>query len=87
MNIVKFVCAKINDVSISSFKRILKNLISGRNYSDTIPHQVQEGVHGLEGVEQQHVVVEHLGQHLLLRPEEVAGLGGVGAQKDHGQTE
>ena len=37
MNIVKFVCAKINDVSISSFKRILKNLISGRNYSDTIP--------------------------------------------------
>ena len=36
MNIVKFVCAKINDVSISSFKRILKNLISRRNYSDTI---------------------------------------------------
>ena len=30
MNIVKFVCAKINDVSISSFKRILKNLISGK---------------------------------------------------------
>ena len=43
-----------------------------------LPHQVQEGVHGLEGVKQQHVVVEHLGQHLLLRPEEVAGLGGVG---------
>jgi len=36
MNIVKFVCAKINDVYISSFKRILKNLISGRNYSDAI---------------------------------------------------
>jgi hypothetical protein len=30
------VCAKINDVYISSFKRILKNLISGRNYSDAI---------------------------------------------------
>ena len=36
MNTVKFVFAKINDVFISSFKRILKNLISGRNYSDAI---------------------------------------------------
>lgn len=36
MNTVKFVFAKINDVFISSFKRIIKYLIRWRNYSDAI---------------------------------------------------
>ena len=30
---------------------------------------MEKGVHGLEGVEEQYIVPQHLGQHLLLRAE------------------
>ena len=45
---------------------------------------MEEGVHGLEGVKEQYVMTQHLGQHFFLRPEGRGGPGGVGREAQGG---